>query len=158
MGNIQEQCCSDFRYRNFIIPSKSTVARVKKPKLKIKPAKPTIDQNYDFTAYAAYAMECLERQREHRGKRTIDYLPRRNKLSSVELDCYKPMSLDQVMKASNMYRAATLATESERNDELREIRIESEGQPHFEIVETELAIGNDSLIELPPNVGDQTST
>ena len=63
--------------------------------------KPQKDTNYDFTSYCDYAYAKIEERQleiklagnkgikkvsQHRGKRQIDYLPRRNKLRSVEID------------------------------------------------------------------------
>eukprot|EP00347_Sterkiella_histriomuscorum_P010205 403377201 len=77
--------------------------RIQKQKVEEQapPKKPTIEMDYNFSDYLQYA---LEKQKEHernklsnngikekkisqhRGKRQIDYLPRRNKLRSVEID------------------------------------------------------------------------
>ncbi|CDW77401.1 UNKNOWN [Stylonychia lemnae] len=89
MGNIQERCCIEKQQLKQLKPTQpiAVVAKQAQPVKVLK--KPSIESDYTFTDYVLYAQEKVKQiqsKQQHRGKRQIDYLPRRNKLRSVEID------------------------------------------------------------------------
>ena len=64
--------------------------------------KPSKESDYNFTDYCAYATEKLKLLNKHRGKRDIDYLPRRNKLHSIEIELKRPQWTSQVPRMNSV--------------------------------------------------------